>query len=144
MADQEDRSRLDLELDQLRTALERLQAAVRAAGNEIETAAHQQRLGSGSGPDAAESKGAAMRTLVGGVRGEIVKLRARIENAEQDAWNQRVRRADAAARVKNAEERLASIEQSPVWKAAKPLWKIFRARKAASQHAAGDLAFEID
>jgi GT2 family glycosyltransferase len=144
MADQDGRSRLDVELEQLRVALERLYAAVHAAGGELETEALQQRLGSGATTGAAETKVAAIRTLVGRVRGEIVKLRARIDDAEHEASDQRVRRADAAARLKIAEERLAAIERSPVWKTAKPLWKIFRRKTKSADIAASDLAFGID
>src|SRR3954468_16777391 len=144
MADQDERSRVDVELEQLRVAVERLHAAVRAAGGDVETDTHQQRLGTGSGPGVTETKIAAVRVLVGRVRGEIVKLRARIDDAEHEASEQRVRRADAAARLKNAEERLAGIERSPVWKTAKPLWKVFRRKPKPPQNTADDLAFGID
>ncbi|MFL6536807.1 MAG: glycosyltransferase, partial [Chthoniobacterales bacterium] len=144
MANNEDRAQLDSELEQLRVALERLHASVIAAGGEIDSGANQQRLGAAIVSAAPDTKVAAMRALVGRIRGEVVKLRARIENAEHDAAEQRVRRADAAARLKIAEERLASIERSSVWKAAKPLWKLFRRNTDTPHASADDLVFGID
>lgn len=145
MSDNNNRAQLDIEIEQLRVALERLHAAVLVAADEVEADSHQRRLGTSNAASPSAGKIAAMRTLVGRVRGEIVKLRARLDDAEHDASEQRVRRADAAARLKDAEEKLSAIERSKVWKAAKPLWKIFhRKRKPQQSLAPDDLIFGID
>jgi GT2 family glycosyltransferase len=139
-----DRAQLDAELEQLRVSLERLHAAVLAANRDVEDGSHQQRLGLSSTPGAPTTKVAATRILVGRIRGELVKLRARLDDAEHETSEQRVRRADATARLRDTEERLASIEHSPAWKAAKPLWKLFRRKKRGRETPPDDLAFGID
>lgn len=139
-----DRAQLQAELEQLRVALERLHASVLAANRDAEELGHEQRLGAGSSSGASQPKVAAMRVLVGRIRGEIVKLRARLDEAEHDLSEHRVRRADASARLQHAEERLAAIERSPVWRTAKPLWKLFRRKRSARKVETDDLAFGID
>jgi GT2 family glycosyltransferase/glycosyltransferase involved in cell wall biosynthesis len=57
---------------------------------------------------------------------EAATLSARLEKAEREAWENKVRRAAATARLQEREQALQQIQASPVWKVAKPLWKIHR------------------
>lgn len=67
----------------------------------------------------------------------------RIEQIERDAWNQKVRRADATAKLKGREQLLEQIQRSVAWKIVKPIWKLFhRSRKKAAP--SDDLVFALN
>ncbi|MEY2564180.1 MAG: hypothetical protein QOH88_2373 [Verrucomicrobiota bacterium] len=53
-------------------------------------------------------------------------LSARLEKAERETWDTKVRRAAATAQLRQRDRALQQIQSSPVWKAAKPFWKFFR------------------
>jgi GT2 family glycosyltransferase len=57
---------------------------------------------------------------------EAAALSARLEKVEREAWEDKVRRAAVTARLHQRDQALQQIQASPVWKAAKPLWKFHR------------------
>jgi len=87
-----------------------------------------------------------VKTLVRLLQGDAAENRTRLERAEREVWDQKVRRADATARLKRSEQLLEKIQRSAAWKVVKPIWKLFnRSRKQADQQTeAGNLAFAID
>ena len=71
--------------------------------------------------------------------------RLRREEAEREAWEQKVRRADTAAKLKTREQLLEQIQKSAAWKIVKPIWKLFhRSPKPANIASASDLLFGLD
>ncbi|HMG04553.1 MAG TPA: glycosyltransferase, partial [Chthoniobacterales bacterium] len=79
---------------------------------------------------------------------EAASLSARLEKIEREAWDNKVRRAAVNARLHEREQALQSIQASPVWKAAKPLWKLHQhlsGQKNTEENAAPEeLLFAID
>jgi GT2 family glycosyltransferase len=78
---------------------------------------------------------------------EVAAYRSEVERLEQEVWENRVRRADFAARLKERERSIREIQESFVWKAAKPLWKAERhlsRRKAKPEPAADEMVFALD
>jgi GT2 family glycosyltransferase len=72
---------------------------------------------------------------------ELAAYRSEVERLEREVWENRVRRADFAARLKERENWIREIQESFVWKATKPLWKAERhlsRRKAIKPEPAGD------
>ncbi|MFN2621451.1 MAG: glycosyltransferase family 2 protein [Chthoniobacterales bacterium] len=71
--------------------------------------------------------------------------RLRREEAEREAWDQKVRRADTTAKLKTRERLLEQIQKSAAWKIVKPIWKLFhRSPKPAKVASTSDFAFELD
>jgi O-antigen biosynthesis protein len=69
----------------------------------------------------------------------------RREQAEREAWDQKVRRADATAKLKARERLLEQIQKSTAWKIVKPIWKLFhRSPKPPKVASASDYAFGVD
>ena len=79
---------------------------------------------------------------------ELAAHRSELERLEREVWENRVRRADFAARLKEREKWITELQESLVWKAAKPLWKAERhlsRRKAAKpEPAADEIVFALD
>ena len=79
---------------------------------------------------------------------ELAAHRSELERLEREVWENRVRRADFAARLKEREKWITELQESLVWKAAKPLWKAERhlsRRKAATpEPAADEIVFALD
>ena len=57
---------------------------------------------------------------------EAAALRSKWEKANRQAWDNKVRRADATARLRERERSLEQIQSSPIWKTIKPIWKLYR------------------
>lgn len=71
--------------------------------------------------------------------------RLRREEAEREAWDQKVRRADTTAKLKARERLLEQIQKSAAWKIVKPIWKLFHpSPKPVKVAPASDFAFELD
>lgn len=57
---------------------------------------------------------------------EVVENLGRTTAAEELWWDLKRRVADLTCKLRDREIRLREIERSPVWKLAKPVWKLFR------------------
>ncbi|PYM08627.1 MAG: hypothetical protein DMF15_08200 [Verrucomicrobia bacterium] len=79
---------------------------------------------------------------------ELAAHRSELGRLEREVWENRVRRADFGARLKEREKWITELQESLVWKAVKPLWKAERhlsRRKAAKpEPAAGEIVFVLD
>ncbi|MEP7071571.1 MAG: glycosyltransferase [Verrucomicrobiota bacterium] len=80
---------------------------------------------------------------------EIHALRSELDRLDCDVWENKVRRADLAARLQERDNSLGEIQKSIAWKAAKPFWKIQRhfSRPRSGAKAAADrndLSFALD
>jgi O-antigen biosynthesis protein len=79
---------------------------------------------------------------------QLAAQRSKIEHLQEQVWENRGRRADFSARLKQREKSIRDIQESFVWKAAKPLWKAERylSRRKAPQarSAANELVFALD
>ena len=72
-----------------------------------------------------------IKALVRLLQTDLAATQTRLDRAEQEAWDHKVKRADATARLKNRENLLEQIQRSAAWRAVKPLWKLFhRSRKS--------------
>jgi GT2 family glycosyltransferase len=138
MADQDDHLReLDAELDELRRSLielrkQPLRPDTASLSHALESA--HQRLNSA-------------KTLARLLQSDANESRARLHRAEREAWDQKVRRADAAWRLKSRDQLLQQIRRSVAWKIVKPIWKLFnRSRKQEPRlkDAGKDLVFALD
>ncbi|CAN5674776.1 hypothetical protein BH20VER1_BH20VER1_19890 [soil metagenome] len=118
---------LGQELDELTTLLSRMQ-------------------GDRESIQAAKARLTALRAALGRVQAEVSRLQARTERAEREVSEQRVKRADATARRLRAEQAMAQIQESAVWKSIKPLWKLSqRARRSgAAKVANDDITYGVD
>ncbi len=137
MPDQEDHFReLSTELDALRRALIDLRknAAMppNAPGRTEPLEAAHKRLNS-------------LKTLAYLLGTDAAELRARVQRAEREAWDQKARRADATAKLKGREQLLEQIQRSVAWKIVKPIWKLFnRSRKNELKLATDEVTFALD
>jgi GT2 family glycosyltransferase len=85
------------------------------------------------------------KTLARLLQNDASEIRSRLERTEREAWDQKARRADAMAKLKNRERLLEQIQQSSAWKIVKPIWKLFnRSRKSDPKIVEADLAFALD
>lgn len=137
MAEQEDHlSQLNAELDELRRSLVKLRA-------QSTLPAAQSRPG--QTVEAMHRHINALKTHARLLQSDAAILRARLEQAEREAWDQKARRADATAKFKERERALEQIQQSLSWKIVKPVWKLFnRGRKQLNTGPIEDLAFALD
>jgi GT2 family glycosyltransferase len=96
--------------------------------------------------DAARAKLEALRRSARVVGKELAGLDARLAHTQRDAWEQRVRRADATARLNKSERLLADIQASALWKVVKPAWNLLTraARKKAAARTPSGLCFEVE
>jgi GT2 family glycosyltransferase len=138
MPNQDDHLReLEAELDELRRSL-------------IELRKQPLRPDTASRADALESAHRhlnSVKTLARLLQSDANESRASLERAEREAWDQKVRRADAAARLKSRDQLLEQIQRSAAWKIVKPIWKIFnrsRKQEARLNDAGKDMAFALD
>ena len=137
MPDQDDHLRqLTAELDELRRSLIKLrtQAALPSATTSRADAV-----------EAIQKHVNALKTFARLLQNDLAETRMRIERAEREAWGQKVRRADTAAKLKGRERLLEQIQHSAAWKIVKPIWKLFhRSRPPAEDTSAvSDLAFGV-
>ena len=124
----------NLLFQQLTAALEEARTVLRQAqGTQIPTAA-------------LEAKLSAARAVTSRLQRMMAQLESRLDEAEMQAAEQRVKRADATARRDRAERQLSQIQQSTLWQASKPLWKLALrpSRGARSPAFQDDLAFGVD
>lgn len=123
------------ELDELRHALAKLRAelALRTA-----TTKHSNVV------EVLEKHASALRTYARLLQSDVEQMRVRLEQAERDAWDQKVRRADATAKLKARERLLEQIQHSAAWKIVKPIWKLFHRSPKRSAAPSSDLAFALD
>jgi GT2 family glycosyltransferase len=128
---------LNAELDGLRRALVKLKAQI---SSESPTPRRMEAL------ETMLANVNALKTSTRLLQTDLAESWRRLEQAERDAWAQKVRRADATAKLKGREQLLEQIQNSVAWKVVKPIWKLFhRSRKApAVADSAADLAFGFD
>lgn len=88
----------------------------------------------------------ALKTLARLLQTDAAAAQSRLEKMSREAWEQKVRRADAIARLKGRDLLLEQIQQSAPWKVVKPIWKLFhRSRKPPTGLAsASEFAFAFD
>jgi GT2 family glycosyltransferase len=137
VADQDDHLwELNEELDQLRRSLIQVRKELELRP---ETSSRVKALGS------AHEQLNSAKTLARLLQNDANESRSRLERAEREAWDQKARRADATAKLKNREQLLEQIQRSPLWKIVKPIWKLFhRSRKGEPKVMGTDLAFALD
>ena len=87
-----------------------------------------------------------LKTLARLIQNDVAEHQALLDRSQRDAWEQRVRRADATAKLKDREYLLDRIQRSFSWKIIKPFWKLWnRSRNEASGNAVNsDIAFSLD
>lgn len=136
MPDQDDHLReLDAELDQLRRCL----IDLRKQPVQPNPASRSEAL------ESAQRHLNSAKTLARLLQGDASQGRSRLERAEREAWDQKVRRADATARLRGREQLLEQIQRSAAWKIIKPIWKLFnRSRRGEPKAVMKDLAFALD
>ena len=138
MPDQDDHLRqLTAALDELRRSLIKLRTQVTLPSAATSRA---------DAPEEVHRHVNALKTLARLLQTDAAELRAQLERAEREAWDQKVRRADATAKLKARDRLLEQIQQSAAWKIVKPIWKLFhRSRPQAEGPALGsDLAFALE
>lgn len=138
MPSQKDHLReLNAELDQLRRALNKLRAQVSLppiSNARIEAV------------EAMQSQVNTLKTYTRLLQTDAVETRRRLEQLERETWDQKARRADATAKLREREQLLEQIQRSVAWKIVKPIWRLFlRSRKETSSvEQGGDLVFALD
>lgn len=138
MPDQDNHLRkLDTALDELRNSLVKLRTQLTLTSTPSTRA---------DALDAVHRHINALKTFPRLLRADAAELRARLEQAEREAWDQKVRRADATAKLKGRERLLDQIQRSTAWKVVKPIWKAFRrsVKETADPGFISDLAFALD
>ena len=139
MANQEDDLReLDARLDELRGSLIELRKQL-AALSPAAPPAHAL--------EAAQKRLNSVKALARQLQTDVAEARSSREHAEREAWDQKVRRADAVAKLKGREQLLEQIQSSAAWKIMKPIWKLFyRPRKGGGDKKilTTDLSFALD
>ena len=138
MPDEDDHFRdLNAKLDELRASLSELRQLL---------SAHSAR--EPSLPAALESANKQLHSIKTSVRlleTETAMRQARLERAVRETWELKAKRAEATARLKSRERLLEQIQRSAVWKAVKPLWKLFNRSPRSEQAVANaDLTFALD
>ena len=130
-------ARMRMSAKELREALARTEAAL--AASEDERRELEQRMRTIHERLRAEARLA---------QTEAAALSARLEKAEHLSWDNKVRRAAVTAQLRQRDRALEQIQSSPVWKAAKPLWKFYRRlrgeKSKAEKFPREDLLFAID
>jgi GT2 family glycosyltransferase len=86
----------------------------------------------------------AIQTSVRLLETETVALQARLERAVHETWELKAKRADATARLQHRDALLERIQRSVLWKAIKPLWKLFNRSHKSKPEAGADLTFALD
>src|SRR6266576_529858 len=87
-----------------------------------------------------------LKTLARLLESDAAENRSQVERAEREAWNQKVRRADASTKLKAREQLLEQIQRSAAWKIVKPIWKLFNRSRKRTPDTGDiiDLAFALD
>ncbi len=128
---------LRAKLDELRTSLSELRQLLSSPS-----------AGESSLPTALESANKQLHSIKTQVRlleTETAMRQTRLERAVRESWEQKAKRAEATARLKDREGLLYQIQRSVIWKSVKPLWKLFhRSRPTERPAANADLAFALD
>jgi glycosyltransferase involved in cell wall biosynthesis len=136
---QEDHLReLDAGLDELRRSLIELRKQIATQGPAV---SHANAL------ESAQKHLNSLKTLARLLQTDAAEAQSHRELAERDAWDQRVRRADAAAKLRSREQLLEQIQRSAAWKIVKPIWKLFRRSRKDERDGRGlasDLSFALD
>lgn len=127
---------LNAKLDQLRAALIELRRLLSAQS------AREPSLPAAL--EAANKELHAIQTAVRLLETETVAIQARLERAVRETWELKTKRADATARLKNRDALLEQIQRSALWKAIKPLWKLFHRSRKGKPEADADLTFAFD
>lgn len=87
----------------------------------------------------------ALRYEIWILRKGISDLETRVERAERQASEHKVKRADTSARLQMREKELQAIRTSALWRTVKPIWKLAkRGTLPPESNHAGDLAFAFD
>jgi GT2 family glycosyltransferase len=95
--------------------------------------------------EAANKQFHSIKTAVRQLETETAALQRGLERAVRETWELKAKRAEATARLKNRERLLEQIQRSAIWKAVKPLWKLFHRSRRFEQAAANtDLTYAID
>jgi O-antigen biosynthesis protein len=129
--------KLDTALDELRNSLVKLRTHLTLSSTPTARA---------DAFDAVHRRINALKTFPRLLKTDAAELRARAERADREAWDQKVRRADATAKLKGRERLLEEIQRSASWKIVKPIWKIFHRSNKHSENGAlaSDYAFAVD
>ena len=138
MADQGNHLRqLNAELEELRHSLVKLRRQITSPSG---TTPRTDAL------DAVHRHANALRTQARLLQNDVDDLRASLELAEREAWDQKVRRADATAKLKGRELLLEQIQRSAAWRVVKPIWKLFNSsrRRSSDNTFSSNLAFALD
>jgi GT2 family glycosyltransferase len=88
-----------------------------------------------------------VKTLARLLQNDVNELQAQLDRTEREAWDQRVRRADARARLDERDRLLEKIQRSAAWKIVKPIWKLFNRSRTLNPDPkviAAGLAFALD
>lgn len=136
---------LNAELEDLRTVLNQLRGiiAMAATSEDLKSAksAALRELDTANVDFA--SIGDALRTL----RSSVRQLQLTLKTAEREAAENKVKRADATARLNERERELDAIRKSALWRAVKPIWKLtarLRNSNLPARLASDDILFEIE
>jgi GT2 family glycosyltransferase len=136
VSNQDDHLRqINAELDRLGRALSKLRAELSAPTG----------LGAPESWEQLQKHVRSLKTFARLLETAAATDRLRREEAEREAWDQKVRRADTTAKLKARERLLEQIQKSAAWKIVKPFWRLFnRSSKPANVASASDFAFELD
>jgi GT2 family glycosyltransferase len=128
---------LNTELDELRRSLVRLRAQLSMSSSATARADALQAM---------QKHVNTMKTYVRLLQTDATEYRVYLKQLEREAWDQKVRRADATAKLRERERLLEQIQESAAWKIVKPIWKLFRRsrRQAQDSTVGSDLAFALD
>ena len=85
----------------------------------------------------------ALKTYVRLLQTDAKDAQRRVEQTEREAWDQKVRRADATAKLKGRDQLLEQIQSSVAWKIVKPIWKLFHRSRKKSE-LSDDLVFALN
>jgi GT2 family glycosyltransferase len=128
---------LNTETDELRRSLVKLRKQLALPSD---TGSHARAL------EKVHERVNALKTVARLLQADADTLRLRTEKAEREAWEQKARRADTAAKLKGRETLLEDIQKSVLWKTVKPIWKLFHRSSKQTRPAekSRDFAFAFD
>jgi GT2 family glycosyltransferase len=133
--DQDDHLRqLNAELDELRRSLGKLRAQLSLPSA---TTPRSETL------EAMHQRINALKTYARLLQTDAKDAQRRLEQIEREAWDQKVRRADATAKLKGRDQLLEQIQSSVAWKIVKPIWKLFHRSRKKSEPSA-DFVFALN
>jgi glycosyltransferase involved in cell wall biosynthesis len=128
---------LNAELDELRRSLVKVRAQLTLPSSASARP---------NGLEAMHKHVNALKTYARLLQTDLAEWRGRLQQLEREAWDLKVRRADATAKLKGRERLLDQIQRSVSWRVVKPIWKLFhRSRQPAVDPAfSADLAFALE